>query len=112
MWFDRKSAFRSMSMADAQRALAQDQSICLLDVRTDDEYRAGHIPGCRHLPLDRIAGIGAVAPDKDAQLFVYCLSGARSRTACAQLARMGYTGVTDIGGITQWPGQLERAVGA
>lgn len=112
MWFGRKPAFRSMSMREAQRALAQDQSIRLLDVRTDDEYHAGHIPGCRHLPLDRIAGIGAVVPDKDEQLFIYCLSGARSRMACAQLARMGYTGVTDIGGITQWPGELERTVGA
>ena len=75
----------------------------LLDVRTPQEYGAGHIPGSVNLPLDRIETIKA---DKAQPLFVYCLSGARSSQATAYLARQGYT-VTNNGGNYGYRGILE-----
>jgi phage shock protein E len=59
-------------MKEAQAELAKDPSILLLDVRTSDEYRSGHIPGSIHIPLDRLPEqIGQKVPDKTARLFVY-----------------------------------------
>ena len=46
--------------------------------------------------------------DKAAPLFVYCLSGARSRMAVAQLQQMGYAKVTNLGGINSYRGKVER----
>ena len=78
----------------------------LLDVRTPQEYRAGHIPGSRNLPLQVLAGVEALA-GPETPIFVYCLSGARSRQAAGQLARMGYTRVKNIGGINAYRGKVE-----
>lgn len=80
----------------------------LLDVRTPEEYRSGHIPGSRNLPLDALQGIATAAPDKGTPLYVYCRSGARSKQAVTLLQRMGYTRVTNIGGILQYHGKVER----
>lgn len=106
--FGRTQPASALSMADARRELAQDPSIRLVDVRSRNEYAAGHIPGSICLPLEQPAGLPRALPDKGARVFVYCLTGARSRRACAALIRLGYSNVTDIGGITQWAGTIER----
>lgn len=80
----------------------------LLDVRTPQEYREGHIPGSINVPLDALGQGGAVPAGKDAPLFVYCHSGARSRQAVGLLARMGYASVKNIGGITAYTGKVEH----
>ena len=49
----------------------------LLDVRTPQEYREGHIPGSKNIPLQSIQNISSVIPQKDTPLFVYCHSGWR-----------------------------------
>ena len=78
---------------------AQGESI-LLDVRTPEEFAARHLPGSLLLPLDRIeAEAGTVLPNKNAAIQVFCRSGRRSRAAKSVLERMGYTSVTDLGGI-------------
>lgn len=80
----------------------------LLDVRTPQEYRGGHIPGSRNVPLQTIEAVASVTEKKDTALYVYCQSGARSRQATARLQRMGYTNVTNIGGISAYSGEVER----
>ena len=80
----------------------------LLDVRTPEEYAQGHIPGSQNLPLQEVVLAGEVVPQKDTPLFVYCLSGARSRQAVATLRQMGYFAVTNIGGISSYHGKVER----
>lgn len=80
----------------------------LLDVRTPGEYAEGHVPGAKNLPLQSLEGIAALSPAKDAPLYVYCRSGARSSQAASQLQRMGYTQVTNIGGIMNYRGKVER----
>ena len=72
----------------------------LLDVRTPDEYRQGHIPG-----ISKVAGM---IDNKSTPIFVHCLSGARSRQAAAILKQMGYTNVKNIGGISAYAGKVER----
>lgn len=79
----------------------------LLDVRTPEEYRQGHIPGSKNVPLYVMDQVKEVA-DLDTPLFVYCHSGARSREAVSMLERMGYQQVKNIGGITAYKGEVER----
>ena len=80
----------------------------LLDVRTPQEYQAGHIPGSKNVPLQTIDKISSVADNKNIPLFVYCYSGGRSRQAAAVLGQMGYTNVRNIGGIAAYQGKVER----
>jgi len=100
--------FASLPMADAMEALADDPSVVLIDVRTPEEYRQGHIPGSASLPLNQADELESVVADKDAKIFAYCLSGARSRAACRAFAAMGYRNVTDIGGIANYAGPIAR----
>lgn len=80
----------------------------LLDVRTAQEYQEGHIPGSVNVPLQSLGREGTLPAGKDAALFVYCHSGARSRQAVELLARMGYENVKNIGGIAAYTGKVEQ----
>ena len=80
----------------------------LLDVRTSEEYRGGHIPGSKNIPLQVIDKVTSVAENKDTVLYVYCQSGARSRQATSMLQGMGYTNVNNIGGIAAYSGKVAR----
>lgn len=74
----------------------------LLDVRSEDEYRDGHIEGSINIPLNKLAAIDL---PKETPVFVYCLSGGRSKRATAFLQKLGYDAV-NIGGITNYKGKL------
>jgi len=78
----------------------------LVDVRTPQEYREGHIPGSQNVPLQQLDSMDEVADNPDTALYVYCHSGARSRQAAAMLQRMGYTNVHNIGGIAAYQGKV------
>ena len=79
----------------------------LLDVRTPQEYREGHIPGSKNIPLQTIDKVRTVVENKDTPLYVYCRSGGRSRQAVQLLRQMGYRNVTNIGGIAAYRGKVE-----
>ena len=79
----------------------------LLDVRTPQEYREGHIPGSQNVPLQQLDKVEEVTENKDTILYVYCHSGARSRQAVSLLNHMGYTNVHNIGGIAAYSGKVE-----
>ncbi len=99
----------SMTMKDAQTELAKDKSIVLIDVRNTDEYSQGHIVSSINIPVHVIpAKLPEMVKDKNARIFVYCLSGARSSQAVAWMAGNGYTNVTNIGGISSWRGAVVR----
>jgi rhodanese-related sulfurtransferase len=77
----------------------------LVDVRTPEEYAAGHIPTAINLPVTEI-GDRPPTDDKSALIVVYCRSGARSAKSKAILEGLGYTGVVDFGRISRWTGSL------
>lgn len=78
----------------------------LLDVRTQEEYRAAHIPGAICVPNEEIgAEPPAQLPKKEQMILVYCRSGNRSKQAAQKLADMGYTNILEFGGIIDWPGE-------
>ena len=90
------------------KEINDNEGAVLLDVRTPHEYAKGRIPGSKNLPLQNIAKAESVVEDKSTPLFVYCYSGARSAQAVSALKQMGYTNVTDLGGIASYSGKVER----
>ena len=103
--------FDFFKQPDVNRGVEEYQSTSgavLLDVRTPEEYRSGHIPGSKNIPLQAIDKVASVAENKDTALYVYCQSGARSRQAAGMLKQMGYTNVNNIGGIAAYAGKVER----
>ncbi len=79
--------------------------VLILDVREQEEYDGGHIPGAVLLPLGSIneETAAAVIPEKETVVLVYCRSGNRSKKAAKALAELGYTGIYEFGGISTWP---------
>ena len=80
----------------------------LLDVRTEEEYRDGHIEGSVNIPLDRISSVENIVKDKSTPLYVHCLSGGRSGQAVSYLRQIGYTNVKNIGGISSYRGKVVK----
>ena len=105
------SIFDFFKQSDINKGLkeyAEKENAVLLDVRTPQEYREGHIPGSKNVPLQTLDKVRSVVENKDAELFVYCYSGARSRQATVMLQHMGYTKVQNLGGIAAYHGKVER----
>jgi phage shock protein E len=76
----------------------------LLDVRTPEEFAAGHIEGAANLNVDTLAqNLDQVPTDKPVVL--YCRTGRRSKIAQDILVKAGYTVVYDLGGIVDWQAQ-------
>ena len=100
--------FKQPDINKGLKEYAEKENAVLLDVRTPQEYGEGHIPGSINVPLQTIDKVRSVVENKDAELFVYCYSGARSRQATAMLQHMGYTNVQNIGGIAAYHGKVER----
>ena len=72
----------------------------MIDVRTDEEWRAGYIEGAIHIPLPEIKkNIENYKISKDEEILLYCRSGNRSGRAKTILDELGYTNTTNIGGI-------------
>ncbi|MDD3242923.1 MAG: rhodanese-like domain-containing protein [Eubacteriales bacterium] len=79
----------------------------LVDVRTQEEYDQGYIPGAVLIPdSELIARAPEKLPDQTATIVVYCRSGRRSAAAAQALVEAGYTNVYDLGGIINWPYEI------
>lgn len=96
--------YKKISAADAKARMDSGDTIVILDVRTQEEYDAGHIPGAILIPNETIVDKQPeLLPDLDAEILVYCRSGNRSAQAAKKLIAIGYTNVVDFGGIIDWP---------
>lgn len=87
--------------ADAQARLAGAQPPLVLDVRTPEEFRQGHIDGAILIPLDELSRRMQEVPT-DREILVICRSGARSGVATAQLRSAGYNAFNISGGLMSW----------
>jgi rhodanese-related sulfurtransferase len=98
----------SLAYEDLAALLADEKAnVLLLDVRTQAEFDQGHIAGAVLNPFDALDTMFR-EQDKFRPIVVYCRSGNRSSTALRTLTRMGYTNVSDFGGINRWRGSLVR----
>jgi phage shock protein E len=103
-----ESSYQQISQEEAKEMM-DTQDVIILDVREQDEYDSGHIPGAVLLPVGTIDEETAaeVIPEKDSTVLVYCRSGNRSKTASSALAELGYTNIYEFGGINTWPYETE-----
>lgn len=102
--------FKTLSMAEGIEMAKGNPKAVIVDVRRDDEYKAGHIPGALLLTLEKITKESAakILPDKSQMIFIYCRSGRRSKIAANKLLELGYTNLIEFGGILDYTGPVEK----
>ena len=102
-----ESSYRQITQEEAAQIMKEEKGFIILDVRTEEEYDEGHIPGAINIDNEDIGTYELPElPDKDQMLLVYCRSGRRSKEAAEKLVALGYTQVLEFGGIITWPGDV------
>ncbi len=81
--------------------------VIVVDVRTPGEWKRGHIPGARHIPLSQVRERASELP-KDKDIVTYCAVGARSAGALRILKKLGYPRVFNFGGLSDWKGKIAQ----
>lgn len=90
----------SLGVEDA-KGLVQNGAL-LLDVRTPQEFAAGHIDGAVNIPVQDLSARMAELDNKKRPIVVYCRSGARSGQAQSMLQSKGYESVHNLGAMSRW----------
>jgi rhodanese-related sulfurtransferase len=82
-------------------ARRRDEGAPVIDVREDDEYASGHVPGASHIPLGEVPErVGEVPADRT--VYIVCRSGGRSARAVEHLRSAGIDAVNVSGGTLAW----------
>ena len=99
-----KSRIHEISTDEAERLLKSPGSIVVIDVRDQDEYRAGHIPSALGIGRGILEyHIADEIPDTEQDILLYCRGGNRSALAADSLRQMGYTNIHSMtGGYRKW----------
>ena len=101
------TGYRQITMNEAVEMMECESGYIILDVRTAEEFGAGHIPGAINVPNESIGSAEIEElPDKEQLILVYCRSGNRSKQASQKLVDLGYTNIVEFGGINSWPGEI------
>ena len=105
---DQGAAYVNITAEEAKEIMDSEEGYIILDVRTQEEYDEGHIPGAIVISHEEIAEKAEeVLTDKDQLILVYCRSGRRSKIAAEALVELGYTNIKEFGGIIDWPYEVE-----
>ena len=106
---DQGAVYVNITAEEAKQIMNSEEGYIILDVREQDEYDAGHIPGAILIPYTQIEEKAkGMLPDKGQLILVYCRSGRRSKIAAEALAELGYTNIKEFGGIIDWPYEVEK----
>lgn len=106
---NKTAGYINITPEEAKKRLDSEKGIILLDVRTMEEYQAGHIKDSMLIPVDTLKQEAEKQlKDKKITIFVYCRSGNRSTTAAKILVDLGYKNVYNLGGITEWPYEVVK----
>lgn len=89
-------------------ALIEKNAAIVIDVRSENEYQNGHIPGAFNIPHGDITSFKGleILKEKDTPVLLYCRSGRRSGIAMNNMSRAGYKHVMNMGGIITWEHEL------
>ena len=103
------NSYKQISQEEAAQMMEEDDGHVIVDVRTQEEYDEGHIPGAICIPNEEITDTKPeLLPDVDQVILIYCRSGRRSKEAAEKLFNMGYTHIYEFGGIIDWTGEIEK----
>lgn len=101
------NSYTQISQEQAKEMMTRDDGHIIVDVRRQDEYDAGHIPGAILIPNENIGTEHPEElPDLNQIILIYCRSGNRSKQAAQKLFDMGYTNIYEFGGIIDWTGEI------
>ena len=101
---NKEAAHVNITAEEAKEIMDTEEGYIILDVRTQEEYDQGHIPGAIVISHDEIEEKAEeVLTDKKQLILVYCRSGRRSKLAAEALVELGYTNIKEFGGIIDWP---------
>ena len=101
---NKEAVYMNITAEEAKKIMDTESEYVILDVRTEEEFAQGHIPGAILIPDYEIREEAESSlPDKDALILVYCRSGRRSKNAAQILLELGYTNIREFGGIIDWP---------
>ena len=102
------AVYVNITAEEAKQIMDSEEGYIILDVRTQEEYDEGHIPGAIVISHEEIAKKAEeVLTDKEQLILVYCRSGRRSKIAAEALVELGYTNIKEFGGIIDWPYEVE-----
>jgi rhodanese-related sulfurtransferase len=106
---DAKKRVQETNVTDVKRRMDSGEKFLLIDVREDNEWAKGHLPGAVHLGKGIIErDIEQRVPDTGTKLILYCGGGFRSAIAGENLQKMGYSNVESMDG--GWKGWLEAGL--
>jgi len=98
------SAAKKITHQQATLLINRENAI-VVDVRTESEFKQGHILDSRVLPLSKLKNneLGSLEKEKDTPIIVVCNTGMTSGQACQMLQKLGFSNIHNLqGGITQW----------
>ena len=105
---DQGAVYMNITAEEAKQIMDSQEGYIILDVRTQEEYDQGHIPGAIVISHEEITEKAEdVLTDKEQLILVYCRSGRRSKIAAEALVELGYTNIKEFGGIIDWPYEVE-----
>ena len=105
---DQGAVYMNITAEEAKQIMDTEEGYVILDVRKQEEYDQGHIPGAIVISHEEIAEkADEVLTDKDQLILVYCRSGRRSKIAAEALVELGYANIKEFGGIIDWPYEVE-----
>jgi len=106
---DQGAVYMNITAEKAKEIMDSQEGYIILDVRTQEEYDEGRIPGAIRISYEEIGEKAEeVVADKDQLILVYCRSGRRSKIAAEALVELGYTNIKEFGGIIDWPYEVEK----
>ena len=105
---EEQNMYEMITPKEAKEIMDSQEGYIVLDVREQEEFDQGHVPGAILIPYTKIEDQAEEhLPRKDQLILVYCRSGRRSKIAAEALVELGYTNVKEFGGILDWPYEVE-----
>ena len=105
---DQGVVYVNITAEEAKQIMDSEEGYIILDVRTQEEYDQGHIPGAIVISHEEITEKAEeMLTDKNQLILVYCRSGRRSKIAAEALVELGYTNIKEFGGIIDWTYEVE-----
>jgi rhodanese-related sulfurtransferase len=101
---DAKEKVGSVTVEELAKKMAGNEKMVVLDIRTEAEYKAGHLEGALWIPRGKLEFMaGGMLPDPNAEIITYCRVDSRSALAAATLKDMGYKNARYLkGGFMFW----------
>lgn len=104
-----KRLYKSIKTADLAKLVEAGEAPYVIDVRSDSEWKGGHVPGAVHIPVEQLEKRMNEVRRDGTPMYIVCASGGRSSSASELLANRGYLNVNNVdGGMNAWRGEIAR----